>query len=107
MQQLIIDTLDIPCDSVFDDKELPTPCAIFDFYRVNGERFGDGKCEKESVSAQVDLYYQYKNARDTAANILLEALKQQKYYTYPSMELYYDEIAERFRATYNFNILKG
>lgn len=105
LKQLIIDTLHIECDCTFDI--LPNPCAVYDFYRVDSEQFGNGRIEKESVAVQVDLYYQYKNPRDEAANKLHEAFKQQKYYTYPSMSIYYDEIAEKYRATYKFNVLKG
>lgn len=104
LRQLIVDTLNIPCDSVFDT--FPTPCAVYDFYIVESEQFGDGICETESQAVQIDLYYHYKNERDIAAQKLHEALKQKKYYTYPTMSLYYDDIAERFRANYQFKILK-
>ena len=106
LKQLITNTLTgITCDSILN-KIIP-PCAIYDFYRVDPEQFGNGRCEAETVAVQIDLYYQYKNPRDEAADKLHEALKNQKNYTYPIMSIYYDDIAELYRATYKFSILKG
>lgn len=104
LKQLITETLSIDCDSVIDD--LKVPCATYDFYMTNPVLFGNGINTEEEESVQIDLWYKSKDRMNRDADKLHSVLKEQKNYTYPYIERYYDGQAELYRATFKLNILK-
>lgn len=100
LKQLIEDTTELT------DDESKNDWYVADVYSIESNLFGDGKCEHETLAAQVEVYCEYMDIRDAKVDLLRKELQKQENYTQPTTELLFDEIADRYRATLNFKIFR-
>lgn len=109
MEDKIIDlietSLKIPCSDL--NGPLLAPSATVEVYNESGGLFGDGKASNDIGYVQIDLWYpnspKGKEQRDTAANVLKQALIATNKYTHPEIHRYYDTTALKYRATFKFS----
>lgn len=83
------------------------PCITFDSFSENGALFGAGKATEESVSYQVDIWYQLKtdNIKTVIKNIR-SALKAEKIYSYPIYDYFYDKTSNMYHSYFTFDAVK-
>ena len=103
IKTLIETTLAIP---VFDGTDtIVYPAATLELTAMTPGILGDGKAKRRKQTAFINLWYEEKTARDTAAIALLEALDASDGIAAPDMDTYYDTTAKKYRAVYNFEVL--
>ena len=95
LETLIKNALNIP---VFDESEsIVYPAATIGDYLESPELFGDGKCEEESTSISIGLWYEDRAARDEAAKTLKKSLVAAGYAA-PTVHKYFDANSRKYRA---------
>lgn len=93
LETLVADTLNISVGTTGNNY------ATVDIYSITGALFGDGRCKAKAKNVQVDLYYLYEDERNIAADLLQNTLGNQSNCTFPLLDMYHDDIADRYRAT--------
>lgn len=104
LKELIEKTLEIPCD--IDAGTMTYPGATVEVYLRNPESYGDGQPEEIVCYVSINLYYDKRLERDTAADKLMPVLVSNGY-LYPTDERYYDTVARKHRAVLNTSKIGG
>lgn len=90
-------------------KSLPNiwPCVTFHLYNESGALFGSGTATEEGASCQVDIWYKVKNdAVKSAIASLKQAIKNERYFSYPTMETSYETNTKIYHTYINFDLIK-
>lgn len=91
------------------DEALPNvfPCITFHLYGEDGALFGGGRATEETVSCQVDIWYKVKkDSVKLEINKIKQALKNQKYFTYPQKGYIYETNNKIHHTYFTFNCLE-
>lgn len=100
---IIEETLNIP---VFLGQEsIIYPAATLEVQVITPALFGDGKAKRRTEDCFVNIWFEDKDARDTALAELISALDQTDGITSPNVESYYDTTAKKFRGVFHFQLL--
>lgn len=103
LQSIIEETLNIP---VFLGQESITyPAATLETTVITPALFGDGKSKRRMHDVYINLWYEDKEARDTARNALMAELDQADGITPPEVDTYYDTTAKKYRAVFHSQML--
>ena len=103
IKSIIEETLNIP---VFLGQEsIIYPSATLEVQVITPALFGDGKAKRRTEDCFVNIWFEDKDARDTALAELMSALDQTDGITSPNVESYYDTTAKKFRGVFHFQLL--
>lgn len=83
------------------------PYVTFHFYNDGGALFGSGTATEEGASCQVDIWYKVRNdAVKSAITSLKQAIKNEKYFSYPTIEGNYETNTKIYHTYITFDLIK-
>jgi len=91
--------LDLPFPNIY-------PCITYHIYMENGALFGAGTATEKGAMCQADIWYKAKNsAVKREIDSVEKAIKNEKYFSYPSKGMDYETNTKIYHTYFNFELI--